>query len=172
MLLKIIGMMILIIAGGLFGYSFCDDYMERIHCLESTKKALLILRGEIKHNNSNICEAMGNISVRNTYVMNFLKKVIQEYTYKNSSLWESWEKGITEYFEKESGLKEEEIKIIKDFGMNLGITDRETQLKNIDECTRELDECILSLKGEKKEKCKLYKMLGVLSGVFVSIMLL
>ena len=71
-----------------------------------------------------------------------------------------------------SPLRKEEIRIIKDFGIHLGTTDRETQLKNIDECVNEMEVCILNLKREKKEKCKLYKMLGVLSGVFISIILL
>lgn len=172
MLLKIIGIIVLIITGALLGYSLCDDYIERINCLESVKKALLILRGEIKHNNSSICEALENIEVSNKTVMSFIKRVIKEYKYKKISLWEAWEMGITGYLEKESGLNKEEIKIINDFGKNLGITDRETQLKNIDECVNEMKELISGLKKEKKEKCKLYKTLGVLSGLFISIILM
>lgn len=172
MLLKIIGIIVLIITGILLGYSLCNDYIERIYCLEAIKKALIILRGEIKHNNSSICEALENIEVGNKNVMNFIRKVIQEYKYKKISLWEAWEKSITDYLKKESGLNKEEITIIKDFGRNLGITDRETQLKNIDECVNEMEVSISGLKKEKKEKCKLYKTLGVLSGLFISIMLL
>lgn len=172
MLLKMTGMIVLIVAGGLLGYSLCDDYIERIHCLEAVRKALAILRGEINHNNSSICEALENIVVRNNYVMNFIKKVVKECSHKKRSLWEAWDTSISDYFEKNSGLRKEEIKIIKDFGRNLGITDRETQLKNIDACVEEIEECLRSLKSEKKEKCKLYKTLGVLSGLFISIILL
>lgn len=172
MLLKITGIILIIIAGALFGYSLCDDYLERIYCLESIKRALFILRGEIKHNNSSIYEALENIEVSNNNVMNFISGVIKEYKYKKSSLWEAWEKGITDCFEKSPGLKKEEIKIIQEFGRNLGITDRETQLKNIDECVKEMEESITDLKNDKKEKCKLYKTLGVLSGLFISIVLL
>lgn len=171
MLLKIIGMIVLITSGALMGYSLCDDYIERIQCLEAVKKALIILRGEIKHNNSSICEALENITVSNRLIMSFIKKVVKEYKNMNGSLWEAWKKGVTENLEQ-SPLKNEEINIIRDFGRNLGITDRETQMKNIDECMKEMDGCITGLKGEKKEKCKLYKMLGVLSGLFISIMLL
>ena len=170
MLLKITGIIIVIIACGMLGYSLCDDYIQRIHCVEAMKKALIILRGEIKHNNSSICEALENITVRNNYIIHFLKTVVKEYTTKEGSLWEAWETGIIDCFEKKSPLKKEETRIIKDFGIHLGTT--ETQLKNIDECVNEIEVCILNLKREKKEKCKLYKMLGVLSGVFISIILL
>ena len=172
MLLKITGMIILVITGGLFGYSLCDDYLERMNCLEAIKKVLIRLRGEIKHNNSSVCEALENIEVDNQKIMNFIKNVIRNYRGEGQSLWEAWEKSTKSCFEKASKLNWEEIKIIKDFGRNLGITDRETQLKNIDECVRELDGCILTLKKEKKEKCKLYKTLGVLSGLFIAIVLL
>ena len=172
MLLKITGMIIVIIACGMLGYSLCDDYIQRIHCVEAMKKALIILRGEIKHNNSSICEALENITVRNNYIIHFLKTVVKEYTVKGISLWEAWENSIIDCFEKKSPLRKEEIRIIKDFGIHLGTTDRETQLKNIDECVNEMEVCILNLKREKKEKCKLYKILGVLSGVFISIILL
>lgn len=171
MLLKIIGMIVLITSGALMGYSLCDDYIERIHCLEAVKKALIILRGEIKHNNSSICEALENITVNNRLVMSFIKKVVRDYKNMNGSLWEAWEKSVVENLEP-SQLKNEEINIIRDFGRNLGITDRETQMKNIDECMKEMDGCITDLKGEKKEKCKLYKVLGVLSGLFISIILM
>mgnify|MGYP003002064365 CR=1 FL=1 len=154
------------------GYSLGDDYVERVNCLEAVKKALILLRGEIKHNNSSICEALENIGVSNCHVMSFIRRVIKEYKYKQSSLWEAWKRGITDSFAKSSQLKKEEIKIIEDFGRNLGITDRETQMKNIDECIAEIDTLIGALKNEKKEKCKLYKVLGVLSGMFISIMLM
>lgn len=172
MLLKIIGMIVLILSGTLLGYSLCDDYMERIRCLEAVKKTLIILKGEIKHNNSTICEALSNIKVNNNQVMSFLEKVIKEYKYKKLSLWEVWSEGVISSFHKTMKLSKEEVDIIKDFGRNLGVTDRETQIKNIDECVDEIERCIIELKNEKKEKCKLYKAFGVLSGLFISIMLL
>lgn len=172
MLLKITGIIVVTTACGLLGYSLCDDYMRRMHCIDALKRALIVLRGEIKHNNSSICEALKNILVKNSEVTNFLKTVTEEYTLGEGSLWNAWEDSVSRCFERNSLLKEEEIKIIKDFGIHLGTTDRETQLKNIDECTKELELCMLNLKREKREKCKLYKMLGVLSGVFISIILL
>ena len=172
MLLKIIGITVLIITGTLMGFSLCEDYIERIHCLECLKKALLILRGEIKHNNSSICEALENIDVGSKNVMKFFRGVVREYKYKKISLWEAWDNSVTDYLKKESCLSKEEIKIIKDFGRNLGITDRETQLKNIDECVKEIEVSVAGLKKEKKEKCKLYKTLGILSGLFISIIFL
>lgn len=172
MLLKITGMIILITSGTLLGFSLCNDYMERILCLEAIKKALIILKGEIKHNNSSICEALDNIKVNNNQVMSFLQKVVMKYRNKKFSLWEAWNESVLESFNKTIKLSKEEIDIIRDFGRNLGITDRETQMKNIDECISEMNRCLMELKNEKKEKCKLYKVLGVLSGLFISIMLL
>ena len=89
MLLKITGIILLIIACGLLGYSLCDDYLRRIYCIEAMKKALIILKGEIRHNNSSICEALENIMVRNNDVMNFFKAVTREYVDTKSSLWEA-----------------------------------------------------------------------------------
>ena len=73
---------------------------------------------------------------------------------------------------KEIKIDKQETDVILTFGTNLGITDRETQLSNIDECINDIQEVILKLKEEKNNKCKLYKCLGTFSGILIAVLLI
>ena len=61
---------------------------------------------------------------------------------------------------------------LKDFGRGLGITDRQTQINNIEKYQSQIQLTIKELKEEKNEKCKLYRMLGITCGAFLGIVLI
>ncbi len=71
-----------------------------------------------------------------------------------------------------SYLQKEDISLIKSIGMNLGISDMDGQQSTIMLEKEELSTLIESAKNAYLSKSKLYRTLGILSGAFISIMII
>ena len=84
----------------------------------------------------------------------------------------AWSLGVDNILDKKSSLKSEDKNSLKDFGRGLGITDRQTQINNIEKYQSQIQLTIKELKAEKNEKCKLYRMLGITFGAFLGIVLI
>ena len=172
MVLKFTGMIVILISSTLLGFSLSEEFLNRIEVLKSFKKSLLFLKGEIKHNNETINVAMSKIKLKNSTIKRFYQGVITNQKERKGSVQKAWDESVKKNLSETTKLSREELGCIEEFGSNLGITDRETQIRNIQECMDNIQEYINFLLEEKKEKCKIYKMLGVLLGAFISIILL
>ena len=71
-----------------------------------------------------------------------------------------------------SSLKEGDIEILADIGKNLGTSDMEGQLSMLSLQRAELEMLISSAETDCERKSKLYRSLGVLTGAFISVMLI
>lgn len=172
MFLKMLGIGMVFSASVIAGYSMSREYLQRLRTLEQFYKMLLLLKGEIKYNNSGISEAVGKVSERlDNRIGDFLKCVCRGFEKGKYTLKEIWDKAGSEILERGAGLKKEDIFLIKELGINLGITDRETQINNILNYMEEIDMKIKELNEEKGEKCRLYRTLGVMAGAFMAIVL-
>ena len=69
-------------------------------------------------------------------------------------------------------IKKDELLIIKELGENIGITDRETQINNLNYAMDKLSRLMQELKASKTSKCKIYRMMGIVTGMFVAIILI
>lgn len=173
MLLKGCGMILIIMSGTMLGILMSRDYEMRIHNLKQLKKMLILLKGEIKYNNAGICESIRIVSERTEKIAGgFLKKVADNFESGNFSLKEAWESGTDEYLKPNSKLKDKELIYIKELGLNLGITDKETQINNIMNCMESINLSIDELDAGRPEKCKMYKSLGIMAGAFIAIVLI
>lgn len=173
MLLKGLGIGIILTASSWFGYSLSHDYLMRLRNLEQFNKMLMLLKGEIKYNNSGINEAMIKIASQTDSVLGkFLEQVWNILNKGDNSLKEAWDKGVEETLVNKTALKQEDIGVIKELGINLGITDRETQINNILNTMDVIGVKIKELNETRGEKCKLYRTLGIMAGVFMAIVLI
>lgn len=173
MLLKMTGIILILLSGSLIGISLSKEYEMRIVHLKQFNKMLMLLKGEIKYNNSGICESVALVSERTENVIGvFLKKVMENFNENNISLKSAWDYGVETVLKTQTRLKEKELIYIKDLGTNLGITDKETQINNILSCIEAINLSLDELNENKAEKCKLYKTLGVMAGAFLTIVLI
>ena len=161
MYLKITGIVLIMMSASLMGYLFSKDYIERINRLEQIQKMLILLKGEISYSNNSVQEALENIS-------EMIEGKVGEFV---TNVQESFKKSEN-IFDKKSSLKSEDKNSLKDFGRGLGITDRQTQINNIEKYQSQIQLTIKELKAEKNEKCKLYRMLGITCGAFLGIVLI
>ena len=153
MCLKVIGVLIVVTACSLMGFALANDYIAKINNLDAFKKSLRILKGKIKYDNLSVFEAMELIKINNNVIENFYHKVSEVYFMEEKTLFESWKMAVNKYLKKEIKIDKQETDLILTFGTNLGVTDRETQLSNIDECINDIQEVILQLKEEKHSLC-------------------
>ena len=173
MLLKMTGIIFIIAAGSMFGFSLSRDYTMRITNLKQVNKMLLLLKGEISYNNSGIGEAVIKISSQTDNIIGrFLGYVSEAFASGENTFREAWDRGVDEFLKKQSKLKDKDLAVIRELGSNLGITDRETQVNNILNCMGVLETEIGELNETRGEKCKLYRTLGVMAGAFVAIVLI
>ena len=164
MYLKITGIVLIMMSASLMGYLFSKDYIERINRLEQIQKMLILLKGEISYSNNSVQEALENISeMIEGKVGEFVAKVQESFKKAEMPLSVAWSLGVDNIFDKNS---------LKDFGRGLGITDRQTQINNIEKYQSQIQLTIKELKAEKNEKCKLYRMLGITCGAFLGIVLI
>lgn len=167
MYLKITGIVLIMMSASLMGYLFSKDYIERINRLEQIQKMLILLKGEISYSNNSVQEALENISeMIEGKVEEFVTKVQESFKKSEIPLSVAWSLGVDNIFDKKSSLKSEDKNSLKDFGRGLGITDRQTQINNIEKYQSQIQLTIKELKAEKNEKCKLYRMLGITCGAF------
>lgn len=73
---------------------------------------------------------------------------------------------------KTTCLRREDKQLLEKLGDNLGFLDQKTQLATINLYIHNLEECIEEGTKEMKEKVRLYHLLGVLGGIFITIVML
>ncbi len=79
-----------------------------------------------------------------------------------------WEEMLS-YYEKD--LEKKDILTLKAFADNLGSTDIDGEISNINMYIEMLDECICEAQSNINSKSKLYRTLGVTLGLMLSILL-
>ena len=172
MLLKAVGVSVLFASSSMFGYSLSSDFNKRIKILEKFYKTLIVLKGEINYNNSGIKEAIEVISLDKDVTGRFFCTIIRIFEEKKVSVNKAWSLAVKQELDTLNYTKKEEVMIIEELGRSIGITDKETQLNNINYTMDKLSRLITELKEIKESKCKIYKMMGIVAGMFVAIILI
>lgn len=170
MLLKLCGSLFVMIACGLLGLRLSNEYEGRIIRLNNFEKMIKVLKNEIAYNNESILEAINrSANSEDKYINQFLFYVQEVYKEGNISLKQAWIVA-TDSKLKKVGLKESDLDLIRQIGTNLGVTCRATQLDYIDNFIAKIEMVEEELYGQKEEKCKLYKSMGVMTGLFIVIL--
>ncbi len=154
-------------AASLIGISASDKLKSRadelemiVHMLEETKiliryKAMTVF---------DIVQALKENVIINQ--LDFIKKLEPAI---ETPFYISWEKSIVNM---QSSLKDSDKKLLKSFGRSLGSSDIDGQLSNIEVYKEDFARIKATADNEFQKKSRLYRSLGVLSGMFLSIMLI
>lgn len=172
MYLKILGSILVIVFSTIAGLKLGNDYKERILELKMIKQFLILLRGEIKYHKTPIDEALSNIygrSGKNIDIM--LKEVIDGIKAQDKKEFAKiWQNGVVK-LKKETSMSEDDLEKLLQFGENIGFLDKETQINNIDLYLEKLDEDIKNLTARLDDKCRIYNVCGVLTGIFIVLLI-
>lgn len=88
-----------------------------------------------------------------------------------ASFFEAWQNALMQ-LPHSMGLSKEDIRLLTDFGQGLGTTDVEGQLAHCELYKTMFSSRLKQAREEKEKKVKLYRMLGLFSGVAVSLLIL
>lgn len=150
------------------GNSKANQYVNRLRELVSIKSALNILENKIKFTQSPLEEIFKNIA-ENCSEKN-IKNIFQVLSIKQEiNIHKSWENTINLI---ESNLNIEDKKILIDMGKVLGTTDVDGQVSNIKITSSFIDRQIQKAEQEKNKNVKLFRTLGIVSGLTIIIILI
>ena len=172
MWIKLIGGVMVIISCSMIGFLVAETYKYRPKTLRNLQVALSMLETEINYGHSPLPKAFRSIG-------NKCEKDVAELffmTAKNVSsregftAGEAWEKALKDFYNS-SHITETDYEILMAFGKYLGSTDKEDQIKNIKLTLTNLKQQEMVSIEEKQRNEKMWKYLGVLSGLMIFLLL-
>lgn len=173
MLLKIIGCMLVVLSSTGMGFFFSNEMKCRIDDLRELRKLILLLRGDIRYGNTPLPEAINAIARRHkgSLAAFFTKISTRLNELSGLTFQEIWKDAVEKELVNTSLSKKDKMQLLS-FGENLGYLDKEMQMNTLDLFLSQLDEETKELSKSVKEKAYLYNSLGIMAGIFISIIML
>lgn len=173
MILKVIGASMIITSMSAIGFYFSLLLKIRLKELRELKNDMFILKGDIRYNQTPLPEALEQIARRDT--SNF-KLFFQEVSAmlresEGGTFTDIWKQNVDKNL-KDTCLIGQDKEALSKFGECLGFLDKEMQMNTIDLYISQLELQINELTGVIKERTRLYNLLGIMAGVFVTIILI
>ena len=169
-IIKYIFLLVIFLSSSKIGKMLAQRYYYRVQELEELKNALNLLKTKIKFTYETIPEIFEEISNNITKnISNIFKSTVKGL--KDFSISQAWEQAI-ESEKKNTNLNEEDIRVIKLLSKQLGITDIEGQISQIEITEHFLDTQIKQAQQEKEKNQKLYQKLGTTMGLVIVILLI
>ena len=173
MVLKIIGAVLTISSCSEMVFYFSNELNVRIKQLRELRKYIMILRGDIRYGGTPLPEAIGNLAKRSPGAFKKFLSTVSEKLYESGggTFQEIWGKCVWSEL-KNTSLTEMDKENLGRFGENLGYLDREMQLGTIDLYLNQLEEEINEQAIVARERTKLYNVLGIMAGIFITIVMI
>lgn len=150
------------------GILISKQYINRVLELRELKLALNILKTKIRFTNESLFNIFQEISINSKgNVSNLFKTVCNNL--KDNSAKVSWEKAIDNEI---LSIKKEDRQALKTMGKLLGQTDLDGQLSEIELTEAFLETQIIEAQNERNKNEKLYKTLGMVTGVGIIVILI
>ncbi|NLY43491.1 MAG: stage III sporulation protein AB [Clostridiaceae bacterium] len=173
MILKIIGCILIIASSTVMGYSAAYRFARRPEELRALQSALQILESEIVFSVNPLAEAFERISKNTSQSIGIIFKSTADLLKQKTGMTaqQAWAISIKKC-ESQMNLNKEDIEILLAFGSSLGCSDKDNQVKNIRlACSKlAMEEKKAEILKEKNER--LYKNLGLLGGMLISLLLI
>lgn len=156
-----------------FGLAFADYQKRRLRAVQMLKKAIVLLRGQILYANAPLAEALWETGNRVEEKTGSFFRAVSERLEEGDgvSLKEIWEEELGKVQENWS-LEKTELEDFGQFGGELGYLDLAMQEKTLNLYLERLEMTENLLQRGLDAKVKLSASLGLLSGIFLVIILI
>ncbi|MBE3101119.1 MAG: stage III sporulation protein AB [Firmicutes bacterium] len=173
MIIKVITSCIIVSSSTLIGLELAKQYVLRTRVLRELQGALSRLETEILHYSTRLPEAMYNIGDSIKGETGKLFKCTSDLltSKKNIMVSEAWRSSLNQ-LKGRLFLQSEEFDILYRFGDQLGSSDKDGQVKYIRLTLSQLHLQELKAQETRDKYERMYKSLGLLSGIAIAIMLL
>lgn len=171
MMVKMIGALALISATSFIGFALAADCSKRPRTLRELQALLQMFENEISYLSNLLSEAFIRIYDNSNVDAAILFRAAASYLQSGGVTADiAWEKAVEENASKLS-LNNEDKAILVTFGKMLGNSDLEGQLNNIKLVASQLKLQEVKSEEMKRKNEKMYRSLGVLSGLAITIIL-
>ncbi len=172
-IIKFLGSLIVITSSSLIGYSYGAIYSKRLSNLIYLQQCIKLLETEVLYGATPLPDALNNVYKKGNKKTSFIFKEIRQNLLKNK------DKSLLDCFiETNDILKEklhfnkEDIEVFMTLGQTLGTSNRKDHEKNFKLVAAQLKSLEREARIEKDKNEKMYKSLGVLTGIAIVIILL
>lgn len=167
---KVIGGVFVVIASMGLGFSFCEDLGQRRKVLSDIRQMMQYLINRIEVECDTLMEAFLHTSKRvEGPFCEFLMRVYQRMMKQEGlSIKEIWEEEAKEF---ECVLIPKDLENFQACMGQTGFSQKEQQIRVMAEYISCLDEEIKEMDRTKNEKCKVYKTLGIMTGILLVVIL-
>lgn len=171
--LKIMGAVLLIFSTSMYGFQMGNAYLRRIDNLKELKKCLVLLDGELKYNSTPLRVAMEKIAVRNQSVYStFFQKVANLMEQDVSmDVSEAWEQSVGQLIGDNFCFNKGDLEKLIQFGKTIGNLDRESRQSAFEGYMFEIDMDVEEVLADKDNKVKMFRTLGVMAGLFLTVLI-
>jgi len=172
-ILKIIGSILTIASCTTLGLYFSSEMQTRLKQLKDLRKYITILRGDIRYGATPLPEAIEGIANRKPGVFYlFFQNVSERVKNGMGGMFHNiWSDCVDEFLKATCLTKEDKEGLVR-FGESLGYLDREMQINTIDLYLEQLEEVIHEQTIIVKERSRLYNTLGLMGGIFITIVMI
>jgi len=167
---KIIGSVLICVSSAMMGIHLSKKEGLRINDLTELKKAILILKAEIEFASNALPEALENVDGRCD--VSFFRSVAERIKRRSGEeLYGIWDEEIGRNF-KNSYLAGEDLAALSRLGKTLGYMDKSLQSGNIEMGVNYIDDKIAELRVVSEKNKRLYRSLGILFGLLITVIAL
>lgn len=168
MMLKITGSIMIMFAGGMIGIKSGLNLKKRLEELKRLERIVIMLKGEIKYNNSTLPESLIHVGNKTVYPFNAMLTDVGEKLnkYEGKTFYELW-RHIVETYRDEFSFTKEQFEHIKGMGESLGYLDMEMQMNSLELNSIQIKKYIEDMEKNMSNNIKLYNCLGIMGGILV-----
>ena len=172
MILQIIGALAVIAGCSGLGLYFSSKEGFRIRELQELKKALLILSSEIDFMRAPLNIACANIAKRTESTVAALFQQFSELlaTGEGETAYQLWVSAVAGIKDK-TFMADEDLSVVDGFGKTLGYLDKHMQQNAINYAVGYIDEKVASLQVLGDKNKRMYRSLGVIGGLLITVVL-
>lgn len=172
-ILKIIGSLFVVGSCSLMGFYISNEAKMRIQQLLEFKKYMILLQGDIRYASTPLPEAVHRLALRAEGVFREFFGELSErlMEYRGETFSDIWNELVKEYL-KLTSLQAKDISAIQSLGDTIGYLDKELQMNTFELFLSQLEQEIRSQQDTIAQKTKMYNCMGVMAGVFITILLL
>lgn len=167
---KVIGGVCVIIASMGLGFTFCEDLGQRRKVLSNIRQMMQYLAKRIEVECDTLAEAFLHTSKRvedpfGEFLMQVYHRMMKQ---EGISIKEIWEEEATELAKI---VTPNDLKNLQACMGQTGFSQKEQQIRVMAEYISHLEEEIKELDQTRNEKCKVYKTLGIMTGILLVVIL-
>jgi stage III sporulation protein AB len=172
-ILKIIGCILVIASSTGIGFFFSSEMKNRIEDLKELRKLIGLLKGDIRYANTPLPEAISVLARRYKgsfdSFFQYASTKLQELS--GQTFTQIWRAAVEQELVNTSLSKKDKAQLIS-FGENLGYLDKDMQMNTFELYLTQLEDELRELSKTVKERAYLYNSLGIMAGVFISIIMI